>query len=90
MAERDSAAVDVDFLAVPLQQFANGQRLHGKGLVGFDEIHLVQRPTGALQRLPASAYRADTHHGRIDAGHRRADNSRQHRQAKLPRFIDAH
>ena len=65
----------------------NGQRLHGKGLVGFDEIHLVQRPAGALQRLAAGAHRADAHHGRVDAGDRRADNSRQHRQAQAARAL---
>ena len=90
MAQGDGAAVNVDLLAVPFEQLADGQRLDGKGLVGFDQIHLVQRPAGALQRLAAGAHRADAHHRRVDPGDRRADNARQHRQPKLVRFIDAH
>ena len=90
MAQGDGAAVDVDLLAVPFEQLADGQRLDGKSLVGFDKVHLVQRPAGALQRLAAGAHRADAHHRRVDPGDRRADDARQHRQPKLARFIDAH
>ena len=90
MAQGDGAAVDVDLLAIPLKQLTDGQRLDGKSLVGFDKVHLVQRPAGALQRLAAGAHRADAHHRRVDPGDRRADNARQHRQPKLVRFIDAH
>ena len=70
MAQGDGAAVDVDLLAIPLKQLTDGQRLDGKSLVGFDKVHLVQRPAGALQRLAAGAHRADAHHRRVDPGDR--------------------
>ncbi len=54
------------FLAIPLKQLTDGQRLDGKSLVGFDKVHLVQRPAGALQRLAAGAHRADAHHRWVD------------------------
>lgn len=50
MSKGDGAAVDVDLLAIPLKQLTDGQRTDGKSLVGFDKVHLVQRPAGALQR----------------------------------------
>lgn len=37
MARGDGAAVDVDLLAVPFKQLADGQRTDGKSLVGFDK-----------------------------------------------------
>ena len=44
MAEGDRAAVDVDPALIPLQYPANRDRLSGKGLIGFDQIDVVQPP----------------------------------------------
>src|SRR5438552_4259211 len=46
MSKRDRAAVDVDTLPVPPELFPIGDRLRGKGLVGFDQIVIADlRPS---------------------------------------------
>ncbi|GEM_PF-5868464 len=42
MSQRNRAAVDVDFLGILAKFLADRQRLGGKGLVGFDQVQLVQ------------------------------------------------
>ena len=51
MAQRDSAAVDVQFRRVDRQSAQAGQHLGGKRLVQLDQIDLIQREAGQLQRL---------------------------------------
>ncbi|MNI98656.1 hypothetical protein D3C73_1575430 [compost metagenome] len=67
MAQRNCTAVNVNLAAVPIQRFADRQRLGGKGFVGFDQINVIQRPPGALQALQRGFHRADPHNGWINA-----------------------
>ncbi len=41
-----SAAVDVQLALVEVQSLADGNRLRGKGLVGLDQIHVVDGQAG--------------------------------------------
>src|SRR6267154_486133 len=46
MAERDRAAVDVDLGGIPAEVLVDGASLCGKGLVGLDEIEVLDLPAG--------------------------------------------
>ena len=79
MAQRDSATVNVHLARIPAKQVTNRQRLRGKSFVGFDEIHLIQRPACPRQRGLAGADGADAHYGRVDPGNGVAHDPAQHR-----------
>ena len=67
MAKGDGATVDVNLIHIPLQFFADGQRLCGKGFVGFDQVQIGDLPVGLGQTIAGSRYRSNTHNGRIPA-----------------------
>ena len=50
MAERDRAAVDVGLVRVQSQAARDRDRLRREGLVALDDVDLVQRQAGLLQR----------------------------------------
>ena len=51
MADGDGAAVDVDLVGVPAEALVDGAGLGGEGLVGLDQVEILDRPAGFLQRL---------------------------------------
>ena len=53
MPDGDGAAIDVDDLRVPAHVAIDRDGLGGEGLVGFDQLDLVDAPAGPLQRLAA-------------------------------------
>ena len=59
------------------------QHLRGERLVDLDQVDVVDRQPGALERLPAGGDRAHAHVGRVDAGGRRSPRSRA--SGALPR-----
>ena len=90
MAEGDRAAVDVDPALIPLQYPANRDRLSGKGLIGFDQIDVVQPPAGPLQTATGGMHRGNAHQRRIDADAGEGADPRKDRQPQLQRFSLAH
>ena len=46
MAQRNSAAVDVQLALVEVQSLADGNRLSSESLVGLDQIHVVHGQAG--------------------------------------------
>ena len=69
MADRGGAAFDVGLAAVQAELLFHRQVLGGEGLVHLDAVHLRQRHSGALQRLPRRRSRADPHDLGRNAGH---------------------
>ena len=51
MADGDGAAIDVDLVGVPAELLADRERLGGERLVGFNQVEVLDRPAGFLQRL---------------------------------------
>ena len=58
VADGDGAAVDVDDRGVPAQVLVDRERLRGEGFVRLDEIEVLDRPAGLLQRLARRGDRA--------------------------------
>ena len=90
MAERDRAAIDVDLGCIPAKLDAHAERLRGERLVGFDQIHVVDRISGLFKNLAGRESGTDTHDGRIDAGGSARDKLRHRFHAQLLRFLCAH
>lgn len=44
VAKRNRTTVYVHLTFIPAEQFANGQRLRGKGFICFNDVHFIQRP----------------------------------------------
>src|SRR5579884_1241035 len=61
MAERDSAAVDIDAVEVEAREPDHGERLDGEGFVELNDIDLVQREAGQFERLGDGVDRANAH-----------------------------
>ncbi|MNH35514.1 hypothetical protein D3C79_962060 [compost metagenome] len=49
MAQGNRPSIDVNPRGIPCQRIAHGQRLGGKGFVGFDQVQFGQLPTGLVQ-----------------------------------------
>src|SRR5579885_872160 len=67
MTEGDGAAIDVELGRIEAELLADRDRLCSEGLIGLDEIKILHRPAGLLERGLRGAYRADAHDRRIDA-----------------------
>ena len=67
----------------------HGQHLRGKGLVEFDQVDVVERQAGALQRQLDGGHRADAHALGLDAGDRPGDQARQRLQTERCRLLAA-
>ncbi|CRP52210.1 hypothetical protein PAERUG_P5_London_26_VIM_2_01_09_02983 [Pseudomonas aeruginosa] len=82
VAKGDGAAVDVDPGGIPAQFPTHRQGLRGEGLVGLDQVQLLQAPAGLVERATGGGDRADAHDRRVDPGAGVAGDPRQHRQAQ--------
>ena len=74
MAERDGAAVDVQPFRIDRQLAQARQHLRGERFVQLDQIDLLERQPGGLQRLAYGRHRADAEAFGLDAGGREATN----------------
>lgn len=74
VAVRHGAAVDVGLFGGKAELVLHGDGLRGEGLVGLDEVDVVQREPGLLQCLRHRSDGADAHAGGIDARDGPADN----------------
>src|SRR3954451_1544991 len=83
VAEGDRAAVDVEPLFVDPELPGAGEDLGGEGLVQLDQVDLVDRQAGVLQRPGDRLDRPDPHEGGIDAGDAGGDDARQRLGAEL-------
>ena len=61
MAQSDGAAVDVDLAHVKVQLAGHGDGLGGKGLVGLDQVDVVDGDAGLLHGVAGSDHGADAH-----------------------------
>ena len=61
VADGDGAAVDVDLGHVEFQLTGNRDGLGGKGLVGLDEVHILDGQAGLLHGLAGSGDGAGAH-----------------------------
>src|SRR5271169_2680505 len=68
MTERDRTAIDVDLARVPAEVLVDRAGLGGEGLVGLDEVEVLDLPAGLLERGAGSRNRAGAHDRRIDTG----------------------
>ena len=68
VAKGDGAAVDVDPGGIPAQFPTHRQGLRGEGLVGLDQVQLLQAPAGLVERATGGGDRADAHDPWGDAG----------------------
>ena len=73
MAQRNGAAVDVEFAQIQFQLAAHGQRLCALGFVDLETANLIQRHPGAFQQQANRRRRAYAHdlgrHAHHGAGH---------------------
>ena len=73
MAQRDRAAVRVDFGQVELEPACHGDGLRREGLVALDHVHLVEREPALLERQLGGGDRAFAHdfvgHAGYGVGH---------------------
>src|SRR5207247_10745023 len=70
MADGDPAAVRIAarVVEVDAHQLEAAEHLAGEGLVDLDDIHVLERQTGALKRARNGIRRPDAHDARLDAG----------------------
>src|SRR5437764_2767118 len=54
MPERNRAAIDVNPVGIPAELAVDGASLCRDSYAGFDEIEILGRPAGRLQREPSS------------------------------------
>jgi hypothetical protein len=74
VAERDCAAVHVQFFRRDRQVAQHGERLRRKRFVEFDEIEVVEAHARTLEQLPDGRNRSDPHDPRVDARARPSDD----------------
>lgn len=70
MAESDGAAVDVNFSRVPTEVFVYGQSLRGKSFIGFNQVEIIDVPSGFFQSGLAGRYGPGAHDIGFDTGRR--------------------
>ncbi|MNI46672.1 hypothetical protein D3C73_1011470 [compost metagenome] len=83
VTQADAATVRVDLGRVQLQFARHGASLRGKGFVGFDDVQLVHRQAGALERGLRGGHRADAHDVGVHARMRVSHQARQRLDATL-------
>src|SRR5439155_14427549 len=86
---RDRAAVHVDLVGIEAEFADAGDRLRGERFVDLDEVEVVDRQTGALQRLRNRFDRAGSRVRGLDARARPAADDRARLQPELPRAFGA-
>src|SRR5687767_11087312 len=87
MAQRNRAAVDVQLVRIDRQLLQTRQHLRRERFVQLDQIDLVERQAGDLQRFPDCRDRTDAEQLRRDACRRVGDKPRQRLQAVRSRVI---
>ena len=90
MPQRQRAAVGVNPLRVHAEFPDADQRLRGKGLVQFNDLHILQRKPGPFQHLGHGVNRADAHDFRRAAAHGKADQPGQRLHAQRLSLLAAH
>ena len=72
MAKRNGAAARIDprIIVGKPQLCQTPQHLGRKCLVDFDDIDLVKRDPGAIERAPDRRHRSQPHDPGVDPGHR--------------------
>src|SRR5260221_1755490 len=78
--ERQGAAVDIGLGEIDAEIADAGERLRGKGFVELDDVDVLHRKAGALQRLLGRRDRTDPHDLGCAAGDGDALDARQNRQ----------
>src|SRR5260221_9669116 len=78
--ERQGAAVDIGLGEIDAEIADAGERLRGKGFVELDDVDVLHRKAGALQRLLGRRDRTDPHDLGRAAGDGDALDARQNRQ----------
>ena len=69
MTQRNAGAVDVQsVIIVPTPALEHGQDLTRKGLVQFNQIHIIKTQASALEQFLNGWHRANAHVGRMTAG----------------------
>ncbi len=61
VTQSDGAAVDVDLAHIKVQLTSHSDGLSGKGLVGLDQIHILDLQAGLLHSLTGSGHRTHAH-----------------------------
>src|SRR5581483_9241815 len=90
MAERDGSAVHVYLLAVETQFFFDSKVLGGESFVDFNQIDVIEREAGLLERELGGGYRATAHQLWFDAGNSPTDDAAERFQSTLESVLDRH
>jgi len=85
MPQRDARTVRVHLGRVEAQFLSHRARLCREGLVGLDDVDVLQLQSGALQHPAGGRYRADAHVQRLHPGMGVADQTGQRLQAQRGR-----
>ena len=83
VTEGDRAALHVQLLDRYPEMPRRRDHLRGKCLVDLDEVHVVDRHPGALERLAAGADRSETHDLGIERGYAARDDPRERPDPEL-------
>jgi hypothetical protein len=83
VAQRNRAAVHVEPVVGNAQLVAAVHHLHGKGLVEFPQVDVVDLQAQFFQHLGHRKHRADAHFVGLATGHRKAQEAAQRLQALL-------
>src|SRR5277367_972212 len=67
MADRDRAAIDIDFAGVPTEVLVDRARLGGERFIGLDEIEIADAPSRFLECRARGRNRSATHDLGVDA-----------------------
>jgi len=86
MSQGDGAAVDVDLFRIEAQLLDHGQRLCRERLVQLDQVELVHRERGLLQRLVRGGHRTHPHLAWVDACARCCHDASQRGEPELRRL----
>src|SRR5580692_1125592 len=87
MTDRDRAAIDIDLLRVDAEFVAAIKHLHGKRLVQFPEIDILDLQAVTLQQPRYCKYRPDAHLVRLAAGGDKTAEDAERLQATLGSFL---
>src|SRR5947208_3566330 len=90
VADGDGAAVDVDLVGIPAEPLVDGAGLRREGLVGLDQVEVLDGPAGLLQRLLGGGDRPRAHDRGVDAGVRPRDDAGERGDAPLLRLLQRH
>src|SRR4029078_8914586 len=68
MTDGGGAVVYGALVGAPAEPLIHSERLGGESFVGLDQIEILDRPAGFLERLLGSRNRSGTHDRRITTG----------------------